>query len=1242
MNSNSVRPTLYIANSVRPTLYLGLGGTGGEVLLALRRKILMNSWGSQDKKVKLSSLSEFPLAQFIHFDLDNGAFIDSGSTQSEDLLFHSIKFSDEEKIVESFDMNKYSRDDEALDKYPHIKDWLPITPKKIRELNIDPSKGAGQIRAISRLYFFDKYTKVRDKIRLKLKMLKAGLSYEAQLNKLGLKTEFDRYRIVVVCSIAGGTGSGSFLDVGWLARWLAESEGNQADVELMLFMPTGYAGANQDRTEANGYAALMELEVAMRGNKGYVGRWDNYDSPVLNSTPYSEVYIVDSGNVAQQHTKNIQDVYHMLAGTLFEDFASGDFAKRKRSVAVNQAQHKNFLFNAMIPKDRFGDMRLSYSKRYSGLGQSVLDTRQEARRDEKAHLWAGEMLKAFFGIGSGSLEVNRATGKQRDDFLADYVGLKTISFTELPQFSDKSFELKLSSGEFLDFSLVNELLTDKNGSLTAGVEKRVNDRIDSIRTGFDLKEWATQVRQAVKEMELDAARDQEPSADSLEGRISKRRSELLDTRKKAIKDQLYAYLGNKELGGFIFVLSLAEQMKDKIEAQNNGLIAHLQMNAGRYKEIKEAIRSREFERLVNNLEETSKGFSIFGNNEKQSLAIVELLKIEITGLVKIQLRAKATEEAVIFLKELFSWLGEKTGINFNGSVNWNGLLGEFQAGRDAVIDMLNSLDQSVNILQSEIKKEHATLIYIDTPEYQISTPNATQMREWADDAFKDFGGSKQIFEMLADSEKKEQILSKVVKMAERQLLAVAQLGDDTVVVDPLIQALEQMSVANRAELFRKWFARAMPWVDANLTGNFKVSADQYQCIIGVSNDAEFKRKFGEELNSCVPIQAGITSAQLVIVKMDVSGKAVCYSELSGFPLTVLRGIEGWRTSYHKEFERLPLHTHIDVTQFSHPIAPGPAELNSLAEDFKTFLLAVMTGVLSRSRQRGVPAGQYDIELSKGDCRRVGNERSIRQNGLVLQFSEAIISQVEEVLGNADSHCLASLSALASYYETQVYTPTLFINENGERVLRKSFACTIAKELSYDLRNRAKNKGLSEVQIEEITEKLLESKNLNEWAKPIPESDEDAYEWEIGEQDADGEPRLKYTINPEVLKDGYASAVFQSILFSNTQNDEVNGLIGQAPAHSISGMAAKLTPPLISPFDMPPPIPSYHYFIAMNGQQYGPYNAQQMAQMVRAGQLALTSKVWRQGLEEWLDLSSLPELTILLIPTVPTNLPPPLN
>ena len=62
----------------------------------------------------------------------------------------------------------------------------------------------------------------------------------------------------------------------------------------------------------------------------------------------------------------------MVADSLFEDFASADFANRKRSVAVNQQQHKLGPYNPRVPEGRFGDMRLSYSKVYSAFGNAVL------------------------------------------------------------------------------------------------------------------------------------------------------------------------------------------------------------------------------------------------------------------------------------------------------------------------------------------------------------------------------------------------------------------------------------------------------------------------------------------------------------------------------------------------------------------------------------------------------------------------------------------------------------------------------------------------------------------------------------------------------------------------------------------------------------------------------------------------------------------------------------------------------
>ncbi|MBD8722266.1 DUF4339 domain-containing protein [Oxalobacteraceae sp. CFBP 13708] len=1214
---------------LRPTLFIGIGGTGMEVLMRVRRRILNTLWGGNGARTRVDSLAEFPVAQFIQFDLDTGAVIDSGRAQAEDLQFDQVKFTDEEKIVEAFDMDKYSRDDDALEKYPHIKEWLSLTPKKIRELGIDPSKGAGQIRAVSRLYLFDKYTKIRDKIRLKLKTLKAGLSHEQQLARLGLRMETEKFRIVIVGSVAGGTGSGAFLDMGLLARWLAKSEVGNADVELMLFLPTGYAGANKERTEANGYAALMELESAMLGNKGYVGRWDAYDQPELPREPYSEVYLIDSGNLAQQHTNDVKDVYHMVADTLFEDFASGDFARRKRSVAVNQAQHKNFLHDALVPKNRFADMRLSYSKRFSSFGQAVLDTRQEARREERAHRWAGAMLKAFFGVGGADTGVNRATDKQRDEFMAAQMALRAAPFSDFPTFSDRNVELKRSSGEFLDYALVDDLLQDKHGLLLAGVEQRVNARIDSIRTGFDRAEWPTQVRDTVQQLERDSVRDQDSTADTTEDRVVKRRREVLERIKQAIRDQLYAYLDNKDFGGLEYVLSLVEQIKDRLEAPGTGLISALKLNSERYREIKEAVRTREYERLLANLEQTKGGF-FSSNNEKQAVTVLDHLRTEIANALKFHLRAKAADEAAILMADLSAWLGKKNGVDAQGRAIWNGLVGELQAGREAVLAMLGQLQHANAIIQQDLNKDHATLITVPVADRNVPMPNALQLREWADEAFKDLGGSKVLFPMLGDAAQRSEIINKVKRMAERQL-TLAGAGDaDNVDHDPLIEALEQMNPAERMDRFRKLLACAMPWIDANLSGDFTVKADQFKCFVGVANADRFKRLFGAELNTCVPTQANITAAQLSIVETGVPGRAVCYCELSGIPMTVLRGMEGWRTSYRKEAEKNPTHTHIDSTQFSHPMAPTTDEINRLAEDFKQYLQAIMLGILTRSTQRVIPRGQYQFAVARGDVRRIGNERAIRQNGLPATYRDAIVERVQERLAELDASQTVALAALASYYETAVYTPKLVEDATGAQDDRKGFASAIAGEAKRELAEKARRKGMSQRDIDRADEQLLEV--LTEWASVVPDSDEDAYDWEVREPGEDGHLRLKYVIKPDAFNAGKLDA-----LLAPQATAPVATFPAGAPG--MPGMPPPLgaTPP---PLGMPPPLVEHQYHLGIGGQQFGPYSAQQIVQMVQAGQVVVAgTKVWRAGLAAWGELGQLPELTMLFAAPAPASPPP---
>lgn len=1209
---------------LRPTLFIGIGGTGMQVLMRVRRRILNTLWGGAGHRTRIEGLADFPIAQFIHFDLDNGAVIESGESQAKDLQFDQVKFTDDDKVVESFDMDKYSRDEDSLEKYPHIKEWLPLTPQRIRELRFDMSSGAGQIRAVSRLYFFDKYAKIRDKIRLKLKALKAGLSHERQLAELGLRMETNRFRIVIVGSVAGGTGSGSFLDMGLLARWLARSEVGAADVELMLFLPTGYTKANKDRVEANGYAALMELESAMMGNKGYVGRWDAYDRPELTREPYSEVYLIDSGNLAQQHTKDVSDVYHMVADSLFEDFASADFARAKRSIAVNQAQHKNSLYNAPVPQDRFGDMRLYFSKRFSSFGMAVLDTRQEAARDERAHRWAGAMLQAFFGVGGTDAGANRATDTQRDNFLAANMFLKGTPFSDFPEFSDKSIELKRSSGDFIDFRVVDELLEDRHGHLLAGVENRVNTRINDIRTGFERSEWPAQVRDAMKHLERDAVRDQDSTADTTEDRISKRRREVLEDVKKVVRDQLYGYLDNKEFGGLEYVLSLVEQIKDRIEAPGSGLTAQIGNNAERYREIKEAVRSREYERLLNNLEQTRSTFGFLSNGEKQAGVVMDHLRTEMANALKFHLRAKAADESVTLLGELSRWLGNRVGVDAQGRAQWNGLVGELQSGREGVLAMLAELKTANTILQKDLDKEHATLIVIPVTEKDIALPSAATLRQWADDAFKDMGGSKALFPMLGEPAQRGLILAKVTRMAENMIATTGLTEGATSVPDPLVEALEQMDVSERLDRFRKLLACSMPWIDANMAGDFTVVSDQFKCVIGVANAAAFKAKFGAELESCVPTQVGITVSQLEIVETGIRGRAVCYCELAGVPMTVLRGLEGWRTSYRKEGDndKAPTHTHIDPTQFTHPIAPNTDEMKRLAEDFGEFLQAIMLGVLTRHTGRVVPPGQYQFAVEPGDLRRIGNERAIRQNGMPASYEKNIALRIEEKLTALDAVQTAAMAALAKYYERTVYAPKLVAQADGSQLPYVGFGSAISAEVGARLRESARRKGLASDELERTVQALLG--RLKEWANVIGDSDGDAYDWEVREPEADGQPRLKYAIKAEMLEAGRLEQLLRP---------------ASAPAAAVAPAFGMAPPPLGG---MPPPLVEHQYFLGINGQQQGPFSAQQIVQYVQAGQVApATTKVWRAGLPAWTDLAQFAELAPLFLSAPPPLMPPPL-
>ena len=70
---------------------------------------------------------------------------------------------------------------------------------------------------------------------------------------------------------------------------------------------------------------------------------------------------------------------------------------------------------------------------------------------------------------------------------------------------------------------------------------------------------------------------------------------------------------------------------------------------------------------------------------------------------------------------------------------------------------------------------------------------------------------------------------------------------------------------------------------------------------------------------------------------------------------------------------------------------------------------------------------------------------------------------------------------------------------------------------------------------------------------------------------------------------------------------------------------------------PPPIPDVKYMLANNGQQFGPFNMNQLAQLVQNGQMTTETYVWKQGMPAWERAGNMPELAHLFVSQTP---PPP--
>ena len=98
------------------------------------------------------------------------------------------------------------------------------------------------------------------------------------------------------------------------------------------------------------------------------------------------------------------------------------------------------------------------------------------------------------------------------------------------------------------------------------------------------------------------------------------------------------------------------------------------------------------------------------------------------------------------------------------------------------------------------------------------------------------------------------------------------------------------------------------------------------------------------------------------------------------------------------------------------------------------------------------------------------------------------------------------------------------------------------------------------------------------------------------------------------------------------------MMGGAVGSGMAGMMGNMMQGVNQPVQSPPPPPNSQYFIALSGQQSGPYSLLQLQQMVQNGSLTKNHHVWKQGMSEWLLATDEQEIAKLFssVPPPPPN------
>lgn len=302
----------------RPTLVIGIGGTGTLVIKRLKR-LIRERFGERHSE----------LFQFLAIDTE------AETIGSQRLEVHEFLNMAETNILATNLVQAMMRDDTA-EIYSSLREWWPMSGDK-PFLPGDIVSGAKATRCIGRMALWcrglDVYSAIRSKLKTALQI--------RGLRRSDVPATGNAAKAFIVSSLAGGTGSGMYLDIAYMVREAIRQEAMTSFVTGLLVADTepftsliGEEGLLR-RMNANVYAALCELDWFMGGNQHPRQRHNtkqpasHYELRYLNqlhirsdARPFDVSYLVTSTNEHGRRLRDITDLTEMIAQEVFLEIAT--------------------------------------------------------------------------------------------------------------------------------------------------------------------------------------------------------------------------------------------------------------------------------------------------------------------------------------------------------------------------------------------------------------------------------------------------------------------------------------------------------------------------------------------------------------------------------------------------------------------------------------------------------------------------------------------------------------------------------------------------------------------------------------------------------------------------------------------------------------------------------------------------------------------------------------------------------